>query len=279
MQPDPAVINRWSGAAPSWEKYRDVIRQMFSPVTEALIQDARIAAGHTVLDVATGPGEPALSVAAAVGPGGKVVGIDPIPGMIDAARRAAERSSFRNAQFEVAFADSLPFPSDHFDAVISRFGAMFFPAPVDAARELLRVLKAGGTAALAVWGPAEANPFFHVLSRIIEQYIDAPSPVPETQDPFRYAAPGKLRDVLSEAGALNPTERVFSFPVCAPISVEDFWTVRIEMSERLRESMAKLSSGQQADAKRQGIEALRQYSTDEGLSIPAQVLIVSGMKR
>jgi ubiquinone/menaquinone biosynthesis C-methylase UbiE len=279
MQPDQAVINRWSGAAPFWEKYRDVIRQMFTPVTQALVEDAHIATGHTVLDVATGPGEPALSVAAAVGPEGRVVGIDPIAGMIDAARRAADRSSVRNAQFEVAFADSLPYPAGHFDAVISRFGAMFFPAPVDALRELLRVLKPGGTVAVAVWGSAEANPYFYVLSRVIEQYLDAPPAVPETQDPFRYAAPGKLRDVLSEAGALNPSERVLSFPVRAPISVEDFWTLRIEMSERLRESVAKLSSEQMADAKRQGIEALRQYSTHEGISIPAQVLIVSGTKR
>ena len=61
MQQDQAVIDRWSGAAPFWEKHRETIRQMFAPVTQALIEDAAIASGHTVLDVATGPGEPALA--------------------------------------------------------------------------------------------------------------------------------------------------------------------------------------------------------------------------
>src|SRR5436190_20225545 len=68
MQPDPADIARWSGAAPFWEKYRETIRQMFVPVTQALVEDGQIGSGHAVLDIATGPGEPALSVADLVGP-------------------------------------------------------------------------------------------------------------------------------------------------------------------------------------------------------------------
>ena len=275
MQSHPSIIDRWSGAAPFWEKHRDVIRQMFAPVTQALVEDAHIAGGHAVLDVATGPGEPALSVAALVAPEGSVVGIDPIPQMVEAARRAADRGNVRNAQFEVAFADSLPFPTDRFDAVISRFGAMFFPSPLDALREIMRVLKPERTASFAVWGPADTNPFFHVLSRVIEQYVE-PQPVPEAGDPFRYATPGKLRDGLRDAGALNPSERVFEFSIIAPVSVEEFFTLRVEMSERLRESVAKLSTAQLADVKRQAIEGLRKYSTNEGIDIPAQVLIVSG---
>src|SRR5215475_1436266 len=92
MQPDQAVINRWSNAAPFWEKHRETIRHMFSPVTQALIEEAGIGSGHTVLDVATGPGEPALGIAAVVGPEGKIVGIDPIPDMVAAARRSAQRA-------------------------------------------------------------------------------------------------------------------------------------------------------------------------------------------
>src|SRR2546425_8900945 len=117
MQPDQEVINRWSGSAPFWEKHREIIRQMFAPVTQALVEDGQIASRHAVLDIATGPGEPALSVAALAGPEGKVFGIDPVPAMVAAARRAADHLGLRNAHFDVAFADHLPFPADTFDAV------------------------------------------------------------------------------------------------------------------------------------------------------------------
>src|SRR5258708_35076986 len=103
------VIEKWRGSAPYWEKHREPIRQMFSPVTAALVEEARIVGGNRVLDVATGPGEPALSVAEVVGPRGEVAGIDPVPGMVEAARRAAELRGIRNARFAVASADSLPF--------------------------------------------------------------------------------------------------------------------------------------------------------------------------
>jgi SAM-dependent methyltransferase len=278
MQPDQAVINGWSGAAPFWEKHREVIRQMFAPVTQALVEDGLIGSGHAVLDIATGPGEPALSIAALVGPAGKVFGIDAVPEMVAAARRATDRPGFGNTQFDVAFADQLPFPADTFDAVVSRFGVMFFPSPVEAVREMLRVLKPGRKLALAVWHFAEGNPFFYTLQRVLERYVDSPPPAPDAPDAFRFSSPGKLRDVLGEAGATAPSERVLQFTIQAPVPVEDFWTLRCEMSEKLREKAAMLSREQLTEVKRQSLEALREYSTDRGMSFPAQVLIVSATK-
>src|SRR5580693_3201734 len=111
MQPDQEVINAWRSSAPYWEKHREIIRQMFAPVTQALIDDARIATGDAVLDVATGPGEPALTIAALVGPAGKVYGVDPVREMVEAGRRAAENLGISNATFEVAPADRLPVPN------------------------------------------------------------------------------------------------------------------------------------------------------------------------
>jgi ubiquinone/menaquinone biosynthesis C-methylase UbiE len=139
MRLDQEVLNRWTGSVPFWEKHREIIRQMFAPITQALVEDGKIGSRHTVLDIATGPGEPALSVADLVGSEGKIFGIDPIPD-IAAARRAAGRLELKNVQFDVAFADRLSFRADTFDAVISRFGVMFFPSPVDAVREMLRVV-------------------------------------------------------------------------------------------------------------------------------------------
>jgi ubiquinone/menaquinone biosynthesis C-methylase UbiE len=278
MQPDQAVMKQFSVAAPFWEKYREVIRQMFAPVTQALAEDGQISGGSAVLDIATGPGDPALSLAPVVGPEGKVFGVDPVPEMVAAARRAANHLGFRNTQFDVAFADRLPFPADTFNTVVSRFGVMFFPSPVDAVREMLRVLKPERKLALAVWGSAETNPFFNTISRVIDRFVDSPPLAPDAPEPFRFATPGKLREVLTETGAIAPNERLLQFTIEAPISSEEFWTLRTEMSEKLREKIALLSSEQLKEAKRQALEALRGYSTDSGMSFPAQVLIVSGTK-
>lgn len=265
--------------APFWEKYRPIIRQMFAPVTHALVEDGLIGSGQAVLDIATGPGEPALTIASQVGPEGKVFGIDPVLEMVEAARREADRLGFKNAQFEVAPADQLPFSADTFDAAVSRFGVMFFPSPVDAVREMLRVLKPGGKLALAVWHLAEKNPFFYTLSSVVGRYVDSPAPAPAAPDPFRFADPGVLRDVLGEAGVLAPRERVLQFTIAAPISVQDFWTLRTEMSETLRQKVSMLSMEQLHEVKRLAFEALREYSADHGMRFPAEVLIVSGSKR
>jgi ubiquinone/menaquinone biosynthesis C-methylase UbiE len=277
MQPDHEVISAWRASAPFWEKHREIIRQMFAPVTHALVEDGLIGSGNTVLDIATGPGEPALTIAALVGSEGKVFGIDPAPEMVDAARRATDHLG-RNAQFEVASADRLPFPADTFDAVVSRFGVMFFPSPVDGVREMLRVLKPGRKLALAVWHFAENNPFHYALARVIERFVDSPPPAPDAPDAFRFASPGKLRAALAEAGAMSPSERLLQFTIQASTSVEDFWTLRCEMSEKLREKLATLSGEQLTEVKRQALEVLRGYSTERGMSFSAEVLIGTGTK-
>lgn len=273
------AISRWSETAPYWEKHRAVIREMFAPVTEALIEAAQIRRGSAVLDIATGPGEPALAIAEFVGNEGKVLGIDPVPQMVEAARREANRRGLRNAAFTVAQADALPADAASFDAVVSRFGIMFFPAPIDAIREMLRVLKPDARIALAVWYFAERNPFHYTLSRVIERYVDSPPPPADAPDAFRYAELGKLSAILSEAGAAAVSERVFQFSIRASVSLEEFWTLRTEMSEPLRNKLAKITTDQMAKVKREVMESLRGYSDHKGITMPAEILLVTGAKR
>jgi ubiquinone/menaquinone biosynthesis C-methylase UbiE len=278
MQPDSDVINKWTGSAPFWEKHRDIIRYMFAPVSQALAEEARVVAGKSVLDVATGPGEPALSLAAIVGPRGIVCGVDPIPGMVEAAQRAAHRQGFANAHFEVASADTLPYPDAAFDAVVSRFGVMFFPSPVDGVREMMRVLKPSGKLALAAWSAAERNPFHHALSRVVRKHADSPPPDPDAPETFRFAPEGKLRDVLLEAGGPSPAERLLRFTIEAPLPPEEFLRLRLDMSDKLRETFAAFSPEKLAEVTSEMLDSLGEYATGSGLRFPAEVWIVSATR-
>jgi len=276
------IIGQWSESAPYWEKYRPVIVGMFAPVSQALIEDARIVRGDSVLDVATGPGEPALTIADLVGHDGIVVGTDVAPEMVEAARREAARRKLKHVSFEVAFTDRLPFPANTFDAAVSRFGVMFFPSPLDCLRDVLRVLKPGGRIAMAVWYLAENNPFDYVVSRVVDRYlaryVEPTTPKPGSSDMFRFAKAGDLLALLVSAGATAASERLFQFAIQAGLSAEDFWTLRSGISEKLRTKLALLSEPQRAELKRDAIEAIRAYSVEYGISIPAEVLIVSGAK-
>jgi SAM-dependent methyltransferase len=278
MQQNQEVVTQWTQSAPYWEKHREMIAEMFAPVTRALIDDAAIAPGSTVLDVATGPGEPALTIAEVVGPAGRVVGTDAVQDMVEAARREGRRRGFRNASFEPAFADELPLPDSAFDAVVSRFGVMFFPSPLDAVRECLRVLKAGGRIAFAVWHYAERNPFHYVLSRVMDRYAPPTPPTPGAPDAFLFAQPGKLQAVLVAAGVTGVSERLLQFPIRAALSPAKFWDLRREMSEKMRTKLAKLSQPQIAKLETEVIAALGEYYSAGAIVFAGEVLIVSGSK-
>lgn len=270
------VIQEWSDAAPFWDKHRGLIGQMWAPVTDALVAAAGIAEGQSILDVATGPGDPALTLAPIVGSNGRVIGIDPVPAMVAAARREATRLSFTNTQFEVASADSLPFPDATFHAALSRFGVMFFPSPLDGVREILRVLKPEGKLALAVWHHPAQNPFFRVVENILDRYIAPTASDPDAPNSFRFATPSKLFGILNDAGVANPTEQLLKFDMTVPVTLEDFFALRCEMSDKLRGLLGTLSAPQRAEIKRQTIKAAGAFQTSVGLTFPTEVLILSG---
>ncbi len=209
--PDTETLREWREYAPYWEKHRDVIRAMFDPITQALIEEAGIVAGQSVLDVAGGPREPSLSIAQVVGLSGLVECTDGVTEMVAAAESAARRLGRKNMRFQQCTAESLPFGSNSFDTVISRLGVMFFPDVLAALREMLRVIKPGGTISLAVWHKSEANPYAHRVTEVIDSYLETPPVDADAPGAFRFAEPGKLAVILTEAGAVDAYEGYFSF--------------------------------------------------------------------
>ena len=253
---------------------------MFAPVTQALIEDAQIIEGETVLDVAGGAGEPSLTIAEAVGPSGSVAYTDAAPEMVAAAQADAQRRGLTNVTFEQCSAQSLKFESRSFDAVVCRLGAMFFPDPLVAFREMLRVTKHDGVISLAVWGKSELNPFSHLITNVVARYCEVQAEADQNASgAFRFAEPGSLARILTEAGAVDIKERVLKFNIVAPISVEQFWEMRSEMSGTLREKLATLLPPQLDLIAKEAKQAVREFFSNSGMSIPAQMIIVTCRKR
>ena len=272
------TLREWRESAPYWEKHRDVIRGMFDPVTQALIQEASIVAGQSVLDVAGGPGEPSLTIARVVGLSGFVMCTDGVADMVAAAEAEAKRLGLRNMKFLQCTADSLPFENNSFDTVVSRLGVMFFPDVVAALQEMLRVLKPDGSISLAVWHSSEANPYVHRVTEVMDRYVETPPADPDAPGAFRFAERGKLATLLSKAGARDIKEFLLVFRLEAPISAEQFWTMRSELSETLRTKLKQLTPEQASRVATEVGEAVHEYFPDGRMSFPAEILIVTGAK-
>ena len=273
------TLQQWQETAEYWTRHHDTIRTMFAPLTRALIEQAQIVQGKSVIDVAGGAGEPSLTIAEAVGPSGSVMCTDPIAEMLALAQQEALSRGLQNVQFQQCTADSLPFENDRFDVAVSRLGVMFFPDPLAGLQEMLRVTKPEGRIALAVWGKSELNPYSYCVTDVISRYVPAQPVAPDAPDAFRFAEPGKLAEILKQAGAIDVDERVINFDFAAPLSLDEFWPFRSEISESLRTKLSKLSSEEKARIADEVREKVREFFPDGQMKFPAQMIIVSGVKR
>jgi len=272
------VLQAWQTSAPYWDKYRALITQMFAPITTGLIEEAQIGVGHNVLDIGGGSGEPSLTISCIVGPTGSVMYTDPVAGMVETAQAEAGRRGLTNIEFRKCSADALPFPDSTFDVVVSRLSAMFFGDPVTAVREALRVIVKTGYVSFIVWGPEEANPFFTSVNDVFDRFVESSTEDPDAPDAFRFAAPGKLAGILKNAGAENVIERQLNFQIEAAMSFEQFWKLRTEMSESLREKMAGLMPEKIEAIKQAVANGAQEYFSSGKMNFPAEALIVSGRK-
>lgn len=167
---------------------------LFGQWGERVAAEAGIGPGQHVLDVACGTGALARAAAERVGPSGSVVGLDPNPDMLAVARRQRPAIEWRDGR-----AESLPFPDERFDAVVSQFGFMFFEDKPEALREMMRVLRPDGRLAVAVCDTLDHSPGYHALAALLQRLFGR-----EVADafraPFSLGDPDQLLALADEAG-------------------------------------------------------------------------------
>lgn len=193
----------WSQAAQGWARWWEIIERGTRIISERLVDLARLQPGDRVLDVATGLGEPAVTVSRRVGPRGEVVAIDRSPEMLAAARQRIQALGVQNVKFLQMDAEQLAFPERSFQAVLCRFGLMFFDDLRAVLEQIHGVLTPGGRFAAAVWDHPASVPMIGLPVRLIRQVLNAPPPAPGTPGPFNLADVERLKTIMTDVGFVD----------------------------------------------------------------------------
>jgi SAM-dependent methyltransferase len=163
------------GARATWATgdYAAIAKRELWPFGERIVRRVAVQPGEDVLDVACGTGNAAIRAAQA---GGRVVGVDLTPELLEVGRRLAAEAGVE-IEWREGDAEALPAKDERFDVVLSTFGCMFAPRHELAARELARVLRPGGRLAVCSWTPEGAmGRFFHDMGRYLPPPAEFVSP-------------------------------------------------------------------------------------------------------
>lgn len=185
---------------------------LFARWTRHLIAGAGVREGAHVLDIACGTGVLTRDALSHTGPGGRVVGVDPAPGMIAVAQELEP-----GIEWMLGSAEALPLADATFDCVLSQFGMMFFPDKENAAREMYRVLKPGGALAIAVWNSVEHNPAYGDIIAVLQDEVGTAA-ADALRLPYTLGNHGEVTGLLDRAGfgSINVETKVES--ACFPSS-------------------------------------------------------------
>ncbi|HLH75967.1 MAG TPA: methyltransferase domain-containing protein [Candidatus Binataceae bacterium] len=241
----------WSNAAESWKELWATRERANQPIADRLVQLAQIKPGDRVLDIATGLGEPAVTAARLVGPGGLVVATDQAPGMIAGARERAASLGMSNMEFVETDAETLAVGPRQFNAVVCRMGMMFVPNLERAARRIAELLLPGGRFATAVWSVPEKVPMISVGLEVARGVLGTPPRDPNAPHPLRLGNPQPLLEALRAAGFKDVTVE--------PITISNEWPNAQVCAEHLSKSgpLRALLSSQTPDSVSKVISAIR----------------------
>jgi ubiquinone/menaquinone biosynthesis C-methylase UbiE len=175
------------------------VPRLFEPWAKLLLDEVNLRPGEAVLDVATGPGTVARLAAVRLGSRGRVVGTDIAPLMLDIARAKPVLADAAPIEYVESPAAPLAASSGVFGAVLCQQGLQFFPDKLGALREMRRVLKPNGRAALAVWTELERNQIFAAFHAALSATAP-PDLVSLITAPFSWPSGAQLKDAAQEAG-------------------------------------------------------------------------------
>lgn len=266
----------WNKFSPGWKKWDDMTMNFLKPMGDEIISLLNFNDNDIILDVATGTGEPGLTIARMV-KNGKVVAQDISDGMLEIARENALHRGIKNFETVSSDVSSLPFDDNTFDAISCRFGFMFFPDMLLAAKEMVRVLKPGGRIAVSVWNVPEKNFWITAALGTINSYMEIPPPPQGAPGMFRCAKEGIMYDLFQQAGLKNISQREVNGKL--PSGTADvYWNFMTEIAAPIVAALSKADENMKLTIKTEVLRKVNEKYPGGNVNIDSSAIVIYGEK-
>ncbi|MEQ8899199.1 MAG: class I SAM-dependent methyltransferase [Roseovarius sp.] len=279
--PNSGQAEFWSSVTgDKWVRNAHVLDAAMAPALDCVLQAAALQPGERVLDIGCGTGASTLAAARRVGPGGHVTGADISPVMLEAARQRAAEAGCDQAGFVAADAQTHAFEAAAYDAMISRFGVMFFDDPVAAFANMAKALRPGGRMHVICWSGLQQNPWFSLPRQVAVDRLGETGPDdPRAPGPMAFAELDYVRGILDSAGLEEISAEEVALDLTPMGTVEEVAKFATHIGPASRVLMEKDGTKEDKAAIIDALaERFQAFATPEGVRVPA-VLTLFGARR
>jgi ubiquinone/menaquinone biosynthesis C-methylase UbiE len=269
----------WDNAAAGWQDWWPTIERGAQKVSDKIVELAEIKPGDRVLDIATGTREPAVTAARKVMPNGKVVATDISSQMLAIAKTRARSFGLDSImEFREIDGEKLDLlgPTAKFDAILSRWGLMFFPNLQGALGMIKRMLVTNGRLCAAVWSASHKVPFLDLAFDAARKQINAAAPPPGAPGPFALADLEALKWLFGQAGFKDIKTDIFqiTFEFDSP---ESYTRLHQQTATRIHAMLANYSEDVKKRVWNSVTEAVLQYADPHGrVNLDNEVICIVG---
>lgn len=228
--------------------------------------------------MATGPGVVAVAAARRVGPAGQVMATDLAPEWGPVVAERATTAGVANVAFRTMDAGGLDLPDDAFDVAYCQFGLMFVPHPLQALRELRRVLRPGGRLGVVVWSTPDRVPCISILTRHLSAVVPPPPPEQELPSPLALGEPGLLERQTEAAGfrCVRAERRTLDFVFANP---DQLWRLRVDEGPiAVRAAVGALAPEARERLRDAVYTDLAPYVRQGAVRLPSEAIYVAAVK-
>lgn len=266
----------WNKFSPGWKKWDEFTMNFLKPMGDAIIMNLQLKDKDQVLDVASGTGEPGLTIAGLI-PNGKVIGIDLAEDMLAIAAENAKSKGLTNYETLSADVCQLPFEDATFDAISCRMGFMFFPDMMLAASQMFRVLKSGGRLSTSVWAGPQHNDWITTIMSVIQQHVVSPPLEPGAPGMFRCAEVDLVPHLFEQVGFKNIVTQQISGKVDY-MSFDLYWEIMLDIGAPIVAALSGVDESTKAKIKAEVAELFRSKNKGGDAELEYAALVISAEK-